>query len=791
MRPYVAEVESSVKGGISVKLGRLTLIHGRAGTRKTAIVQALGLGLAARASDVGGKASVAKEIDLMALAPGRTAQLFSKIRLSDGAEGIFSVEFKPAKGKTKAGTKNRVHTPPVGVDPTHAIPLDDLREALLGKPDTARRFFVDRLVGGVSDQDVLARIPPQLHDRFLKATAACKVNDPAIDKLLAALEKAKELKSDATGAAKGAGAAVQSTTQGLPPNPTEMEITEAQVAFDAVKAELEEAVATEVKAQSAVAMFQTYQQLAAQRDLAIKINAENETKRSAELTRRQAALAAWNDLAMQVQNAEGYRRQVEGWLASQGVAGPTDFDRALAIVLQAAADACGMTTDEAMVPVFVAGAQAPAGYVRAHLAQLQAQFAASAQAGEARRQAEGEVARTVAYLTQARAQMDHAKAAIDVIDAVLGAIPPPQPVPVVPDQPPAAPGDGIKVDVAGIRAKLRIAESTVQQLLSIRGMWASSDRARDNAVESDAEALGWNQLIDAIDGALGVFLDRSVAAFTAKVQTRLPPSDRFALQLREGGREVFQCGLVAADGTLHTSLSGSEQARVWGAMADVVSEGVKGPVLVTLPDASIHPEDLAQMMEAFAKGPFDGQVVLTSGVAPSRPINGWTVIDSAAGTHVRSIATPVASAATVTRPSPRRDVVTTPQPTRMSMEEFAAQLRSTTATPASSVSSPQPAIQQWTPPPAPTPARSEAADAAAVADPKYNGLACSVCGEMQFVSPGGDTCKNGHGGSPGTPIKWTPAMPTDVVLAAPSAPAEAQTTGAGFAVWPPGAMVTS
>lgn len=32
---------------------------------------------------------------------------------------------------------------------------------------------------------------------------------------------------------------------------------------------------------------------------------------------------------------------------------------------------------------------------------------------------------------------------------------------------------------------------------------------------------------------------------------------------------------------------------------------------------------------------------------------------------------------------------------------------------------------------------------------KYNGLYCSVCDELQFDTPSGATCKNGHGGAEG------------------------------------------
>jgi hypothetical protein len=33
-------------------------------------------------------------------------------------------------------------------------------------------------------------------------------------------------------------------------------------------------------------------------------------------------------------------------------------------------------------------------------------------------------------------------------------------------------------------------------------------------------------------------------------------------------------------------------------------------------------------------------------------------------------------------------------------------------------------------------------------------LYCTECGKVQFDSPGGMTCENGHGGAPGTPHKY-------------------------------------
>lgn len=42
-----------------------------------------------------------------------------------------------------------------------------------------------------------------------------------------------------------------------------------------------------------------------------------------------------------------------------------------------------------------------------------------------------------------------------------------------------------------------------------------------------------------------------------------------------------------------------------------------------------------------------------------------------------------------------------------------------------------------------------------------NGLVCSVCGQWQVVSPGGETCPNGHGGAEGVTPRRRKRVTTD------------------------------
>jgi hypothetical protein len=105
-------------------------------------------------------------------------------------------------------------------------------------------------------------------------------------------------------------------------------------------------------------------------------------------------------------------------------------------------------------------------------------------------------------------------------------------------------------------------------------------------------------------------------------------TDIFALRLRDAEREVCQFGLMR-QGTMHTSLSGAEWARVLPALATVC--GPKdGKLGILIPeDRMWDPKTLFATMQAFRGIP--QQVLLTSTVMPQNEADisipdGWTVV---------------------------------------------------------------------------------------------------------------------------------------------------------------------
>ena len=181
-RPKVEKVESSIKGGVVAQLGAKTLILGDNGVGKSAIVNAVELAGTGRASDVAGRATLAKDADLFMLAPPGADRVWSEVRVN---QGIGAASWSLEKGHRAQRT-----------GPEIAFPLRDVQEALLGSPETARKWIL-RHGGGFTWKDVLSLVPESLR-KFLAADSPA---DPA-EALTGALEDAKRRVRDLTASAK-------------------------------------------------------------------------------------------------------------------------------------------------------------------------------------------------------------------------------------------------------------------------------------------------------------------------------------------------------------------------------------------------------------------------------------------------------------------------------------------------------------------------------------------------------------------------------------------------------------
>lgn len=164
--------------------------------------------------------------------------------------------------------------------------------------------------------------------------------------------------------------------------------------------------------------------------------------------------------------------------------------------------------------------------------------------------------------------------------------------------------------------------------------WVAVRAAREQAEAAMHEADAAEALAHACKQVVSDLLDNAVAAFEARVQAFLPPTDVFRLRLRDGDREVCRVGFER-DGQIHTALSGAEWARLCLALACAVARG-PGPVVVVPEERAFDPKTLRDVLVAFRKGVqrlnVPVQIIWTSPIKPAGRSTGWTVIDLDAAT---------------------------------------------------------------------------------------------------------------------------------------------------------------
>ena len=165
---YVSKVSSNVKSGDGllweVELGPRTIIVGANGKGKSRVVNAIELALTGRASDLAGRVDVAREADLLMLAPGRNSNLYACVTLSSGETATFGVEYVGAGKSRKAD-----HEVPDWFAKQELLPVRAVREAMLGSADTACRAFLG-WAGAGATRGVLDMLSPLLVQPYTRLT---------------------------------------------------------------------------------------------------------------------------------------------------------------------------------------------------------------------------------------------------------------------------------------------------------------------------------------------------------------------------------------------------------------------------------------------------------------------------------------------------------------------------------------------------------------------------------------------------------------------------------------------
>jgi energy-coupling factor transporter ATP-binding protein EcfA2 len=226
---HIAKVKTNAKVGADVEIGPKTLIVGRNGSGKSTIINAVELALTSRVSDVAGRTDIAREADVMALAPPGES-LVAQVTFDDGTQARYCVTGSTAKAK-KADVAR-----PAGLEHEEVLPIRALKDAVLGSPTTARKYLLSKVAGDVT-RDTVAELMPtdEMKRTWASLAATFDASTATPDVLVAVLEKAGKLQRDSNSEAKSAREASKLVSGGRASPPSKDELSAATKARDAAR----------------------------------------------------------------------------------------------------------------------------------------------------------------------------------------------------------------------------------------------------------------------------------------------------------------------------------------------------------------------------------------------------------------------------------------------------------------------------------------------------------------------------------------------------------------------------
>jgi hypothetical protein len=556
---YVSKVSSNVKSADGLlweaELGPRTIIVGPNGKGKSRIVNAIELALTGRASDLAGRTDVAREADLLMLAPGRNSNLYACATLSNGETATFGVEYVGA-GKTRKCD----HEKPDWFGAQELLPVRAVREAMLGSADTACRAFLG-WAGARTARSVADMLPPSLTQPYMRLTT---LNPGASMSELESAARKKKLEANATVKAMEASMARSPVAA----CPTDDDIVDARDAVTQARAVL-------VRAQS-------YASRAQARQRREQLRSNLETLR-AEFNAAHVSFMEWSHHVSMLPVPASASQQ------AQHLLGLLDFTVA------------GGDGD-----CLMCGAEPGVEALRARHAQINAAIGASM--------------RAMSEYNGAMASLNAAKAAVDTLhvkmqyveEALAQAFDPADE-----DEPEVAYADAAKA--------CDVAEERLRKVQADKAAWSMLRQTMAQLDATKGEAAAWKSLEEALGQAGRLVLTDALDGYVTRVQGFLPATDKFAMTLSEGAREVFYAGFDRG-GVLHTALSGAEWARLTMAMSAAILPADPRLAVITPEERAFDPKTLAAVLKALADAP--GQVILTSPIAPAGKLPvGWTMVE--------------------------------------------------------------------------------------------------------------------------------------------------------------------
>lgn len=554
---HVTKIRGTVKGKVEAELGPKTIIVGPNGSGKTRIQNTLELALLGYATDVVGRAEMRKESDLITLAYGD--DLIAEATLSDGRVSTWSTK------RTKTGAKKADHVRAVNA----YFPVQDVRGALTGSVETARKWLLQRIASAVTRADVTRYLTGDSVDRYERKAKMLQGDEVTI--LVTILESARSEKRSKTTELNALDKTIAALSADLGVEPTASQIAEAQEAYN-------EAV-------------RFYENIVKQSSLAAQKRDPEVVKAEAlaVISQRDAVQSEYDGLAPYVQQFGGPLTVQEDTLRYIRFS----LSEVADIHVKHGVNTCllcenGQPFDPAARSSQLTEANKDAA-LREKLHTKMSELAVSI--ATLTYKAEG----LVAEYQQVMAEPDFMQGGTSVEEA--------------------------RTAMSEASTRLHNLHNAGKRHEDVRAQRLAERQLKRDI--RDAE-----ELTEGCVEAVGALLKTATQDFIKKVQSFLPTEDNFDLVLNDDDKEVCRFGFVR-EGVLHTALSGAEWARLTLALACAANKPSADTLLVFTPEErAFDPQTLRAVLVALSDAP--GQVVICSPVKPAGKLpKGWTMVETA------------------------------------------------------------------------------------------------------------------------------------------------------------------
>ena len=439
--------------------------------------------------------------------------------------------------------------------------------ALSGSATTARKAFLEWSSGDIDRTDILACLPSELHGKYNDIAQHRGRDLPETKTLVEVLNYANTRSREISKEVKGAELIIENIGDTIEARPSDEDIDKMRFAV----AEAREILDASIRAAN---------------------TGMTQEEKTAELERLVGIRSAWTDMKV---TAEATQRELQAKLPQKGA----NVDLAIKIVdvaVEHKLDQCPVCSSNVGI---------------AHLTNCQNYY----QEVESNWQKQSsELRSSIDEMTERIANADKNLAAVGLEIASTEAIE-------------IRLKDNRAIPVSDAQSRLEAAMDALGKMELVGDRWGDLTNAQSRIKSLVNDQASYRALRIACEHAVGKLLSEQTRNFTELVQTYLPDSWQFKIELMDGDREVFRMGFER-DGRLHCALSGAEWATVITAVSMAVTSklGTNDPAILVPYDRAWDARTLSAVMRGFLN--FEGQVIIASTVRPmGRPPKGWTILD--------------------------------------------------------------------------------------------------------------------------------------------------------------------